>query len=419
MMFATRINPAIASSARCAQRHMASTRPLQPRDAVIVAGARTPILSFLGEGAKYTAPQLAAHAIKKVLSDSGVDGSKIEEAIFGNVVSAGVGQAPARQAAKGAGLPDSVICTTVNKVCSSGMKSVMYAAQAIKLGERDVILAGGMESMSNAPFYLPGARSGYKYGNQKALDGVLVDGLWDPYNDFHMGNCGEKTSKDYGISREDQDNYALSSYQKAQNAIKAGVFDDEIAPLPVGRSGKLIKDDEEPNKINKEKFLKLKPAFQKDGTITAGNASSLNDGASALLVMSSEKANELGLKPLCRIVSYGDAEIAPIDFGVAPAEAVKEAMKRAGVEVADIKHWEVNEAFSSVAIAQQKILGFPLESLNINGGAVAMGHPIGMSGNRITLTLAHRLNKAPKGELACASICNGGGGASAIILESL
>eukprot|EP01134_Creolimax_fragrantissima_P001357 CFRG1357T1 len=414
----TRATSTFRTTAAVAKRQMASAVE-NGRDAVIVSGARTPIMSINGEFARIKAPQLAAFAIKKVLADADVDGSIVEEAIVGNVVSAGVGQAPGRQAVMAAGLPDHVRCTTINKVCSSGMKAVMYAAQAIKLGERDVILAAGMESMSNAPFYLPGARSGYKYGHGQVQDGVLIDGLWDPYNNFHMGNCGEKTCADLGITREDQDKYALSSYEKAQTAIKGGVFDCEIVPVPVGRGGKLVSQDEEPFKVNYEKFKALKPAFQKDGTITAGNASSLNDGASAVLIMSRDKAAELGLRPLCRILSYGDAELAPIDFSIAPAEAAKEALSRASLEVSDIKHWEVNEAFSAVPLAQQKILGFPMEDMNINGGAVSMGHPIGMSGNRITMTLAHRLSQAPHGTRGCAAICNGGGGASAIILESL
>ncbi len=344
---------------------------------------------------------------------------------MGNVVSAGVGQAPARQASKGAGLPDSTVCTTVNKVCASGMKALMLAAQSIALGHCSIAVAGGMESMSSAPYLLPSARFGARYGHTAAQDALIKDGLWDPYGDLHMGMCGEKIAAELGISREAQDAYALRSYARAAAAAQQGILAAEIVEVLLkGRPGseKRVSVDEEWAKLDAGKLAGLKPAFKpaaEGGTVTAANASKLNDGAAAMVLMSSERAKELGIQPLALLRGYADAEAAPVDFSTAPALAVPIALRRAGASLQDCSAHEINEAFSLVPIANARLLGLQEESLNVHGGAVALGHPIGASGARIVGALMSALRSRGKGALGTASICNGGGGASAVVLEML
>mmetsp|Transcript_50150 Transcript_50150/g.60527 ORF Transcript_50150/g.60527 Transcript_50150/m.60527 type:complete len:403 (-) Transcript_50150:80-1288(-) len=394
---------------------------------VVLSFARTPIAKFRSSFAPLTAPQLGAHAIKSALSHlSSSSDLTISEAYMGNVVSAGIGQAPARQAVLGAGLPPSTVCTTVNKVCASGMKSVMLACQTVALGragsDAGSIIAGGMESMTNIPHYLPNGRSGTALGHARVLDGVIHDGLWDVYNDQHMGMCAEKCATDYNISRDDQDAYAVESYNRARDAQARGYFDEEIAPVSIPqRRGDdvVVSADEEPTGVDLDKLPKLRPAFLKDGgTVTAANASSLNDGAAAMIVSSEECASERGVTPLFRIRGYGDAEQAPEDFTTTPSLAVPVALENAGMTLDDVDYHEINEAFSVVAIANMMRLGLDHDKVNVFGGAVAIGHPIGMSGARIIGTLYNVL-KRKGGAIGCASICNGGGGASAIIIERL
>jgi len=383
----------------------------------IVGVARTPVGSFSGVLSSLSAPQLGSIAIKAALEKAGASSSQVNEVYFGNVVSGNIGQAPAQQASIGAGIPTSVPCTTVNKVCASGMKAIMLGAQSISLGENELVVAGGMESMSNIPYYLDKARTGYRLGHGSIIDGVLKDGLWDPYNDYHMGNAGELCSKTFNITREDQDQFAKESYTRAKKAWEKGWFKNEIAPVEItGKSPVIIAEDEEFKKANFEKMGTLKPAFQKDGTITAANASKLNDGAAAVVLASEEKVKQAGLKPLARIISYADASQAPEWFTTTPVKAMQSALLKAGMKISDIDFFEVNEAFSCVAIINAKELNIPMDKLNVWGGAVALGHPIGCSGARITITLISILyeNKARYG---MASICNGGGGASAIIIE--
>lgn len=355
---------------------------------------------------------------------AGIAGTEVTEVIMGNVVSSGGGQAPARQAAMFAGLPESVACTTVNKVCASGMKAVTLAAQSIALGLHDVVVAGGMESMSQVPYYLPNARYGMRYGHGKVLDGIVTDGLWDVYNNIHMGSCAEKTAADMKFSREAQDAFAIESYKRSAAAWKAGRFANEIVPvaIPAAKKGApptLVTEDEEYKRIDFAKVATLRPAFQPEGgTVTAANASTLNDGASALVLMSADKARALGLKPLARIRGYADAEQAPIEFPTAPAKAVPLAIRRAGLTPADMEYHEVNEAFSVVVLANAQRLGLDLERVNVNGGAVSLGHPIGCSGARILTTLVNVLQQRDA-TFGTASICNGGGGATAVVLERL
>jgi acetyl-CoA C-acetyltransferase len=385
----------------------------------IVAFARTPIGSLSGVLSSVTAPQLGATAIKEAISRAGVKPEQIEEVFMGNVVSAGIGQAPAQQASIYAGIPTNVPCTTVNKVCASGMKSIMLGTQSILNGDNDIVLAGGMESMSNIPYYLDKARNGYRLGNGNIIDGILRDGLWDPYNDYHMGNAGELCSSTYHITREDQDAFAKESYTRAANAWKSCYFSKEVVPVTIaGKTPVIVSEDEEYKKANFEKMGTLKPAFVKDGTITAANASKINDGAAAVVLMSEEKMKELKLKPLMRIVSFADASQAPEWFTTTPIKAMNSALKKAGLKVSDIDFAEVNEAFSCVAIVNAKEMGIPMEKLNVWGGAVALGHPIGCSGARITVTLSNIL-QTNKAKYGMAGICNGGGGASAIIIEKV
>jgi len=385
----------------------------------IVGIARTPIGSLGGALAVVTAPQLGATAIKEALKRAGVKPDQIQEVFIGNVVSAGIGQAPAQQASIFAGIPTNTPCTTINKVCASGMKSIMVGAQTILNGDNDIVLAGGMESMSNIPYYLDKARTGYRLGNGSVVDGILKDGLWDPYKDYHMGNAGELCSSTYNITREDQDAFAKESYTRAANAWKNCYFSKEVTHVTIaGKSPVTITEDEEYKKANFEKMPTLKPAFTKDGAITAANASKINDGAAAVILASEEKVKELGLKPLMRIVSFADASQAPEWFTTTPIKAMNTALGKAGLKISDIDFAEVNEAFSCVAIVNAKEVGIPMEKLNVWGGAVALGHPIGCSGARITVTLSNIL-QTNKAKYGIAGICNGGGGASAIVIENV
>ncbi|RPD51475.1 acetyl-CoA C-acyltransferase [Paracnuella aquatica] len=383
----------------------------------IVSTARTPIGSFNGALAAVPAPKLGATAIQAAIERAGITPDQIQEVYMGNVVSANIGQAPAQQASIMAGVPTTVNCTTVNKVCASGMKAIMLGAQSIMCGDNDIVVAGGMESMSNIPYYLEKARNGYRLGHDKIIDGIIRDGLWDPYQDYHMGNAGELCSTTYNITREDQDDFAKESYQRAQQAWSQQNFADEIVPVTIeGRTTTTVAEDEEYKKANFEKMGALKPAFTKDGAITAANASKINDGAAAVVLVSEAKMKELGLKPLARIVSFADASQAPEWFTTTPIKAMQKALDKSGLSVADIDAFEVNEAFSCVAIINAKELNIDTAKLNKWGGAVALGHPIGCSGARIVVTLASILQK-DGGHYGMAGICNGGGGASAMIIE--
>lgn len=383
----------------------------------IVSTARTPIGSFNGALSSVQATQLGATVIKAAIERAGIKPEQIQEVYMGNVVSANIGQAPAQQASIYAGIPTSVNCTTVNKVCASGMKAIMLGAQSILLGDSDIVVAGGMESMSNIPYYLEKARNGYRLGHDKIIDGIIRDGLWDPYKDYHMGNAGELCSTTYKITREDQDNFAKESYSRAAKASEQGYFKKEIVPVEIaGKTTVIVGEDEEYKKANFDKMGSLKPAFTKEGTITAANASKINDGAAAVVLMSEEKINELGIKPMARIIAFADASQAPEWFTTTPIKAMQKALDKGGLKISDIDFFEVNEAFSCVAIINAKELNIPADKLNVWGGAVALGHPIGCSGARITVTLTSILHQN-NGRYGMAGICNGGGGASAIIIE--
>jgi len=385
----------------------------------IVSAVRTPLGSFGGALSSLSATQLGSAAIKGALERAGVEAALVEEVFMGNVCSANLGQAPARQAALGAGIGLNVPCTTVNKVCSSGMKAVMFGAQAIQLGQADLIVAGGMESMSNVPYYVPKARWGYKYGDATLVDGLAKDGLTDAYHHTAMGVSADNTARKYAISREEQDRFAVRSYQLAAQATQSGDFGDEIVPVEVPqRKGDplLVSEDEEYKRVNFEKIPKLRPAFSKDGTVTAANASTINDGASALVLCSEEKVRELGLKPLARIVAYADAAQEPEWFTTAPTLAAPKALQRAGLQLEQVDFFEVNEAFAVVPLAFNKVLGVPEEKVNVFGGACSIGHPLGASGTRIVTTLLNVLRKK-EGKIGLATLCNGGGGASAIVIE--
>lgn len=385
----------------------------------IVGMARTPIGSLGGSLAALTAPRLGAAAIKAALERAGISADQVDEVFMGNVVSAGVGQAPAQQASIYAGIPTSVPCTTINKVCASGMKSIMVGAQSILCGENEIVVAGGMESMSNIPYYLDKARGGYRLGNGQLADGILKDGLWDPYSDSHMGSAGELCSTEYRITREDQDEFAKESYARAAKAYEQGYYNNELVPVEIpGKTPVTVSEDEEFKKVNIAKMSSLKPAFQKEGTITAANASKINDGAAAVVLMSEKRMQELGLKPLARIVSFADASQDPQWFTTTPVKAMTNALNKAGMTMLDMDFAEINEAFSCVAIVNARELGIPMDKLNVWGGAVALGHPIGCSGARITITLASVLHQH-EGRYGIAGICNGGGGASAIIIEKI
>lgn len=391
------------------------------KEVFIVSAVRTPMGSFLGSLSAVPATKLGAIAVKGALDKIGLDPKQVQEIYMGNVLQAGEGQAPARQVALGAGLSNETPSTTVNKVCASGMKAVSMAAQAIKAGDADVIVAGGMENMSSVPHYY-NARNAAKLGDVKMQDGMVLDGLTDVYNKVHMGVCAEKCATDYSISREEQDNFAIESYKRAAKAWSEGKFADEVVPVEIPqRKGDPIvfAEDEEYKAVNFDRIPTLPTVFKKEeGTVTAANASTLNDGASALILVSKEKMEELGLKPLAKIVSYADAAQAPEDFTTAPSKALPIALKKAGLELTDIDFFEFNEAFSVVGLANNKILGLDASKVNVNGGAVAIGHPLGSSGSRIIVTLINVL-KQNNGKYGAAAICNGGGGASAIVIENI
>ena len=391
------------------------------KNVVITSYSRTPIGSFGGKLATVSATKLGAHAIKSAISKSKIKPSQVEEVYMGNVISAGLGQAPARQAAIFAGLDQNTPCTTINKVCASGMKSIMIAAQSIKSGERDIVVAGGMENMSNIPFYLEKARKGYRLGHGQITDGLVLDGLTDVYNQTHMGLCGELCAEEMNITKEEQDNFAIQSYKKSKDAWEKKLFESEVSPIEIPqRRGEplIVNEDEEFRNINFEKFKNLRPVFKKEGTITAGNASTLNDGAAAIVLMSEEKAKELNIKPIAKIISYADASQEPEWFTTAPAKAIPKALEKANLNKSDVDYWELNEAFSVVGIANIKKLELDPEKVNPFGGAVSLGHPLGCSGARIIVTLLNVLEK--KGaKIGGAGICNGGGGASAMIIENI
>lgn len=390
------------------------------KEVVIVAAVRTPIGSFGGALAGFSATQLGGFAIKAAIEKSGLAPTHIQEVYMGNVLSANLGQAPATQAAKFAGLPD-LPTTTINKVCASGTKAIMLAAQSIALGDNDIVVAGGMESMSNVPYYLDKARNGYRLGHGQITDGLVKDGLWDVYNDYHMGSAAELCAETCNISREAQDNFAIESYKRAQKAQTEGKFSEEIAAIEIkDRKGEitLFQTDEEPSAVKFDKIPSLKPVFKKDGTVTAANASTLNDGAAALVLMSAAKAQELGIKPLAKILAYADAQQAPEWFTTAPSKAIPLALSKANLSTSDVDFFEINEAFSVVSLANNQELNLKEDQVNVNGGAVAIGHPLGASGARIVVTLLSVLAQN-NGKIGVAGICNGGGGASAIVIENL
>jgi acetyl-CoA C-acetyltransferase len=391
------------------------------KQAYIISAVRTPIGSFGGGLSSLTATKLGGIAFKGAAQKAGIDPNLIQEIFVGNVISAGLGQAPATQVAAEAGFGFNIPCTLVNKVCASGMKAVMFGAESIMLGLNDVIIAGGMESMSNIPYYLMKARTGYKYGNGELIDGLQHDGLTDIYNHCAMGVCADNTAKEMSISRKDQDDYAIASYKRSATAWNSGKFKEEIIPVEIkDKKGNatLFAEDEEYKNVNFEKIPQLKPVFTKEGTVTAANASTLNDGASALVLMSKEKADELGLKPIAKILGFADAAQDPMWFTTTPSLAIPKAMKVAGVDKKDVGYYEINEAFSAVAIANNLKLGLDPAKVNVNGGAVALGHPLGSSGSRIMTTLINILGQN-NSSVGVAGICNGGGGASAIVIEKL
>ncbi len=389
------------------------------REVVIASAARTPIGAFQGSLAALTAPQLGSVAIKAALERAGIAGKDVQEVLMGCVLPAGQGQAPARQASRGAGVPDDIGCVTINKVCGSGLKAVMLAAQAIRAGDAEIIVAGGMESMSNVPYLLPQARTGYRLGNGALIDGLVHDGLWDPYNNFHMGSAGELCARECQIPRDRQDAYAADSYRRAQAAVKEGKFRDEIVGVQVpARKGPPteVSEDEQPFKGDPDKLASLRPAFDKNGTITAGNASTLNDGASALVVMSREEADRRGITPLATIKGYAGHAQAPEWFTTAPAGAIASLMAKTGLKIDEVDLWELNEAFAVVALVNQDKLGIAGDRLNVRGGAIALGHPIGCSGARVLTTLLYTMKQEGK-RRGVASLCIGGGEAVALMVE--
>ena len=391
------------------------------KEVVIISAVRTPMGSFGGSLKDISATKLGAIAIKGAIAKAGIKPEQVQDVLMGCVLQANLGQAPARQAAKFAGLPNEVNCTTVNKVCASGMKAIAQAAQSIILGDADIVVAGGMENMSSVPFYSDSLRWGNKYGNATFIDGLAKDGLTDVYDGKAMGNAAELCAKECGISREDQDAFAIESYKRSQGAWEIGKFTNEIVPVEIPqRKGEplLFSKDEEPFNVKFDKIPTLNPAFQKEGTVTAANASTMNDGAAALVLMSKEKADELGLKPIAKICSYADAEQAPEWFTTTPSLAVPKAVAKAGLQMNDIEYWELNEAFSVVGIENTKRMKLDPSKVNVHGGAVSLGHPLGCSGARIIVTLINVL-KANNAKYGAAGICNGGGGASAIVIEAL
>ena len=394
---------------------MASDR----RQVVIAGGKRTPVGAFQGSLATVPATRLGATAIQAALEVSGVSGDSVDEVIMGNVLSAGQGQAPARQAALYAGLPKSVECLTINKMCGSGLKAVMLASQAIQCGDAEVIVAGGMESMSLSPFLIPRAKTGLQLGHTELVDSIITDGLWDVYNDKHMGSCAETCVRKYQFTREEQDEFARESYTRAQNAQRDGIFSKEIVPVEIkDRKGNLseVAEDDEPQRANFEKMTKIRPVFEKDGTVTAANASKINDGAAAVVMMSAEKAADLGVKTVARIVAQASFSQEPEWFTTAPVRAIRKVLDKSGLTVDDINLFEINEAFAAVTMAAEKDLGLDHDKVNIHGGAVALGHPIGASGARILVTLLNAM-ESRKAKLGLATLCIGGGEASAVIVE--
>jgi acetyl-CoA C-acetyltransferase len=391
------------------------------KEVVIVSGARTAVGSFNGSLAGFSAPQLGAIAIKEAVKRAGVKPEEIDEILIGNVLQGGIGQAPARQAAIGAGIPESVSATTVNKVCGSGLKSAMLGVQAIQLGDAEIVVAGGMESMTNAPYILKKARNGYRMGNGEIIDLMIHDGLWDPYGNKHMGNIGEICAKEHKISRETQDEFAKNSYEKSLDAIKNGYFKDQIVPIEMkDRKGNvtLFDTDEEPGKVNFEKAKTLKPVFEKEGTITAFNASSINDGAAAVVMMSAEKAGILGIKPMAKVIAQVTHSQSPDWFTTAPAYAIEKVCKKAGLKKEDIDLFEINEAFAVVSCAVNSIAGLDNSKVNVTGGAIAVGHPIGASGTRLLITMMYNLHRLNK-KYGLVTLCIGGGEATAMIIERI
>jgi len=391
------------------------------KEVVIVSAARTPIGSFGGVLSSVNATQLGAIAIKGALDRAGIKPELVNEVYMGNVLQANVGQAPATQASMFSGIPNTVPSTTINKVCASGMKAIMLGAQSIALGENDVVVAGGMENMSAVPYYLDKARNGYRLGNGQMIDGLIKDGLWDVYKDYHMGNAAELCATECKISREDQDAYAIESYKRAQAAWSKGLFKDEVVPVTIPQKGKdalVISEDEEYKKVDFNKIPSLRPVFVKEGSVTAANASTLNDGAAAVVLMSKEKAEQLGIKPIARIRGFADAQQAPEWFTTAPSKALPRAVEKAGLKMSDVEYFEINEAFSVVALANNQEMKLDASKVNVNGGAVAIGHPLGCSGARIIVTLLNVL-KQNNAKIGAAGICNGGGGASALVVEMI
>ena len=391
------------------------------KEVYIVAATRTPIGAFGGALSAISATNLGAIVIKEAVKRAGIKPDQVQEVYMGNVLSANIGQAPVTQASIYGGLPNNIPGTTVNKVCASGMKAIMLGAQSIMLGENDIVVTGGMESMSNVPYYLDKARNGYRLGHGQVTDGLVKDGLWDVYNNFHMGNATELCASECKISREEQDAFAIESYKRSAAAYEKGLFKDEIVSVEVPQRGKdplIVNEDEEYKKVDFSKISTLKPAFQKDGTVTAANASKINDGASCVLLMSKEKAEELGIKPLAKILAFADAQQAPEWFTTAPSKAIPRAIEKANLKPADIDYYEINEAFSAVAIANNREMKLDPAKVNVNGGAVALGHPLGSSGCRIVVTLVHVL-KQKGAKIGAAGICNGGGGASAIVIQNM
>lgn len=390
------------------------------KEVYIVSMARTPIGSMSGTLSALTAVQLGAQVIKKAIERAGITGNDVEEVIMGNVIQANTGQAPARQAAIAAGVHVNATVTTVNKVCASGMKAIIYGAQSIMLGDKDVVVCGGMESMTNAPYMMANGRGGYRYGNGELADAIVRDALQDPYSKEMMGSSGDRCAKKFNFTREQQDAFAIESYRRAGEAYQNGWFADELIEVEIPGRGEstFVKEDEEYKKLRADKVATLKPAFGKDGTVTAVNASKINDGAAAVVLMSGEKVKELGLKPIAKILGYGDAEQAPDDFTTSPSIAMPKAAKKAGLEIKDMDYFEINEAFSNVTMANTQLLGLDPARVNVFGGAVALGHPVGASGARIVCTLISVL-KHKGGKYGAAGICNGGGGASAVVIEKL
>ena len=389
------------------------------KNIVILSAARTPVGSFLGKLSSLPAPALGSAAIRGALEKSGVAPTEVEQVVFGNVLQAGQGQAPARQASRGAGIPDEVPCVTVHKVCGSGMRAVMDVANAIQAGEYELAVAGGMESMSNAPYLLDRARTGYRMGNASLVDSMIKDGLWDPYGDVHMGNCAELCVSKYHFTREEQDAYSLESYRRAQQATNEGLFAEEIVPVDVPQKkgpAERVDKDEEPFAAPLDKMKSLKPAFQKDGSVTAANSSKINDGAAALVVASEDRAGARGSRPIARILAYTGVAQAPEWFTTAPIGAIRKLLEKTGLKVPDIDLFEINEAFAAVALAAIRELDLDPSKVNVRGGAVAMGHPIGASGARILTTLVHALRREGK-KRGIAAICIGGGEATAMLVE--